>query len=202
MLLEYGFFLYSFSCNCWRGRKVIVPLRTECCDLEGGLHALAFQSPRTAEAFFHTNATVCEMLSVGKLLLGVWFFSIVICSKDVPITEGERRLSLWYHYISEAGLRRSPRIRQLTLNRTHSGVFCSTVQPSSQNSQQVHWGQEEESCTQQDVAGTKLNLSRLILVLWKGDLDTSKFDLIWFYERLWGVKSYYVMSSVGRINPW
>lgn len=29
-----------------------MPLRTECCDLEGGLHALAFQSPRTAEAFF------------------------------------------------------------------------------------------------------------------------------------------------------
>lgn len=59
--------------------------------------------------------------------------------------------------ISEAGLRRSPRIRQLTLNRTHSGVFCSTVQPSSQNSQQVHWGQEEESCTQQDVAGVGLH---------------------------------------------
>uniref|UniRef100_A0A8C9G044 Treslin N-terminal domain-containing protein n=1 Tax=Pavo cristatus TaxID=9049 RepID=A0A8C9G044_PAVCR len=59
--------------------------------------------------------------------------------------------------ISEAGLRRSPRIRRLTLNRTHSGVFCSTAQPSSQNSQQVHWGQEEESCTQQDVAGVGLH---------------------------------------------
>ncbi|XP_021263251.1 treslin isoform X2 [Numida meleagris] len=58
--------------------------------------------------------------------------------------------------ISEAGLRRSPRIRQLTLNRSHSGVFYSTAQPSSQNSQQVHWGQEEESCTQQDVAGVRL----------------------------------------------
>ncbi|XP_015728536.1 treslin [Coturnix japonica] len=56
--------------------------------------------------------------------------------------------------ISEASLR-SPRIRKLTLNRTHSGVFCSTVQPSSQKSQQVHWGQEE-SCTQRDGAGAGL----------------------------------------------
>ncbi|XP_048812113.1 treslin isoform X2 [Lagopus muta] len=56
-----------------------------------------------------------------------------------------------------AGLRRSPRIRQLTLNRTHSGVFYSAAQSSSQNSQQVHWGQEEESCTQQDVAGVRLH---------------------------------------------
>uniref|UniRef100_G1N8M4 TOPBP1 interacting checkpoint and replication regulator n=2 Tax=Meleagris gallopavo TaxID=9103 RepID=G1N8M4_MELGA len=59
--------------------------------------------------------------------------------------------------IREAGLRRSPRIRQLTLNRTHSGVFYSATQSSSQNSQQVHWGQEEESCTQQDVADVGLH---------------------------------------------
>uniref|UniRef100_A0A8C3LN22 TOPBP1 interacting checkpoint and replication regulator n=1 Tax=Chrysolophus pictus TaxID=9089 RepID=A0A8C3LN22_CHRPC len=59
--------------------------------------------------------------------------------------------------ISEAGLRRSPRIRQLTLNRTHSAVFYSAAQSSSQNSQQVRWGQEEESCTQQDVAGVRLH---------------------------------------------
>ncbi|KAM6196010.1 treslin [Sarcoramphus papa] len=57
--------------------------------------------------------------------------------------------------INEAGLRRSPRIKQLSLNRTCSGVFCSTTQPSSQNSQRVHQGQEEESCTLQDVEGIK-----------------------------------------------
>ncbi|XP_030353253.1 treslin isoform X2 [Strigops habroptila] len=57
--------------------------------------------------------------------------------------------------INEAGLRRSPRIKQLSLNRTCSGVFYSTTQPSSQNSQQVHQGQEEESCTLQDVEGMK-----------------------------------------------
>ncbi|XP_075016013.1 treslin [Calonectris borealis] len=56
--------------------------------------------------------------------------------------------------INEAGLRRSPRIKQLSLNRTCSGVFYSTTQPSSQNSQRVHQGQEE-SCTLQDVEGIK-----------------------------------------------
>ncbi|XP_013037268.3 treslin isoform X1 [Anser cygnoides] len=59
--------------------------------------------------------------------------------------------------IIEAGLRRSPRLKQLSLNRTHSGVFYSATQPSSQNSQRVHQGREEESCTQQDVAGIKLH---------------------------------------------
>ncbi|KAM9224123.1 treslin [Leptosomus discolor] len=57
--------------------------------------------------------------------------------------------------INEAGLRRSPRIKQLSLNRTCSGVFCSTTQPRSQSSQRVRQGQEEESCTLQDVEGTK-----------------------------------------------
>ncbi|XP_026712184.1 treslin [Athene cunicularia] len=57
--------------------------------------------------------------------------------------------------INEAGLRRSPRIKQLSLSRTCSGVFYSTTQPSSQNSQQAHQGQEEESSTQQDVEGIK-----------------------------------------------
>ncbi|XP_010121138.1 PREDICTED: treslin, partial [Chlamydotis macqueenii] len=57
--------------------------------------------------------------------------------------------------INEAGLRRSPRIKQLSLSRTCSGVFYSTTQPSSQNSQRVHWGQEEESCTLQDGEGVK-----------------------------------------------
>ncbi|KAM8997192.1 treslin [Ara ararauna] len=57
--------------------------------------------------------------------------------------------------INEAGLRRSPRIKQLSLNRTCSGVFYSTTQPSSQNSQLVHQGQEEESSTLQDVEGMR-----------------------------------------------
>ncbi|XP_074693228.1 treslin isoform X1 [Strix aluco] len=57
--------------------------------------------------------------------------------------------------INEAGLRRSPRIKQLSLSRTCSGVFYSTTQPSSQNSQQAHQGQEEESSTQQDLEGIK-----------------------------------------------
>ncbi|XP_074901192.1 treslin isoform X1 [Buteo buteo] len=56
--------------------------------------------------------------------------------------------------INEAGLRRSPRIKQLSLNRTGSGVFYSATQPSSQNSHRVHQGQEE-SCTLPDVEGIK-----------------------------------------------
>ncbi|XP_067161661.1 treslin isoform X2 [Apteryx mantelli] len=56
-----------------------------------------------------------------------------------------------------AGLRRSPRIKQLLLNRTHSGIFYSAAQPCSQNKQQVHPGQEEESRTQKDVAGIKVH---------------------------------------------
>ncbi|XP_032838936.2 treslin isoform X2 [Tyto alba] len=57
--------------------------------------------------------------------------------------------------INEAGLQRSPCIKQLSLSRTCSGAFYSTTQPSSQNSQRVHQGQEEESCTLQDVEGIK-----------------------------------------------
>ncbi|XP_010074043.1 PREDICTED: treslin, partial [Pterocles gutturalis] len=57
--------------------------------------------------------------------------------------------------ISGTGLRRNPRIKQLSLNRTCSGVLYSTTQPSSRNSQQVHQGQAEESCTLQDVEGIK-----------------------------------------------
>ncbi|XP_062357375.1 treslin [Cinclus cinclus] len=55
--------------------------------------------------------------------------------------------------IYEAGLRRSPRIKQLTLNRTCYGAFYSTTQPSSKNSQHLHQGQEKESCKLQDVEG-------------------------------------------------
>ncbi|KAM6302293.1 treslin isoform 2-T2 [Podargus strigoides] len=55
--------------------------------------------------------------------------------------------------MNESGLRRSPRIKQLSLNRTCSGVFYSAIQPSSQNSQQVRRGQEKKSCTWQDVEG-------------------------------------------------
>ncbi|XP_038003101.1 treslin [Motacilla alba alba] len=55
--------------------------------------------------------------------------------------------------IYEAGLRRSPRIKQLSLNRTCSGAFYSTTQPSSKNSQHLHQGQEKESCKLQDVEG-------------------------------------------------
>ncbi|XP_058703207.1 treslin [Poecile atricapillus] len=55
--------------------------------------------------------------------------------------------------IYEAGLRRSPRIKQLSLNRTCSGAFYSTAQPSSKNSQHLHQGQEKESCKLQDVEG-------------------------------------------------
>ncbi|KAM6257396.1 treslin [Porphyrio hochstetteri] len=50
--------------------------------------------------------------------------------------------------VNEAGLRRSPRIKQLSLSRTRSSIFYSTTQ-------QVHQGQEEESCTLQDVEGIK-----------------------------------------------
>uniref|UniRef100_A0A803VLG4 TOPBP1 interacting checkpoint and replication regulator n=1 Tax=Ficedula albicollis TaxID=59894 RepID=A0A803VLG4_FICAL len=57
--------------------------------------------------------------------------------------------------IYEAGLRRSPRIKQLSLNRTSSGAFYSTAQPSSKNSQHLHQGQEKESCKLQDVEGLK-----------------------------------------------
>ncbi|KAM4893249.1 treslin [Sylvia borin] len=55
--------------------------------------------------------------------------------------------------IYEAGLRRSPRIKQLSLNRTCSGAFYSTTQLSSNNSQHLHQGQEKESCKLQDVEG-------------------------------------------------
>ncbi|XP_041274878.1 treslin [Onychostruthus taczanowskii] len=55
--------------------------------------------------------------------------------------------------IYEAGLRRSPRIKQLSLNRTCSGAFYSTTQPSSKNSQHLHQGQGKESCKLQDVEG-------------------------------------------------
>ncbi|XP_067999515.1 treslin [Melanerpes formicivorus] len=51
--------------------------------------------------------------------------------------------------IRGAGLRRSPRIKQLSLNRTCSGVFYPTAQP------RVQQGHEEESCTLQDVEGIK-----------------------------------------------
>ncbi|XP_050165446.1 treslin [Myiozetetes cayanensis] len=57
--------------------------------------------------------------------------------------------------IYEASLRRSPRIKQLSLNRTCSSAFYSTTQPSSKNSQRVHQGQEKESCALQDVEGLK-----------------------------------------------
>ncbi|XP_021393288.2 treslin isoform X2 [Lonchura striata] len=59
--------------------------------------------------------------------------------------------------IYEAGLRRSPRIKQLSLNRTCSGAFYSTTQPSSKNSQHLHQGQEKENCKRQDVEGLKQN---------------------------------------------
>uniref|UniRef100_A0A8C5TRH1 TOPBP1 interacting checkpoint and replication regulator n=1 Tax=Malurus cyaneus samueli TaxID=2593467 RepID=A0A8C5TRH1_9PASS len=65
--------------------------------------------------------------------------------------------------IYEAGLRRSPRIKQLSLNRTCSGAFYSTTPPSSKNAQHLYQGQEKESCKLQDVEGTEWDLSRLIL---------------------------------------
>ncbi|XP_068881489.1 treslin [Aphelocoma coerulescens] len=55
--------------------------------------------------------------------------------------------------IYEAGLRRSPRIKQLSLNRTCSGAFYSTTQPSSKNSEHLCQRQEKESCKLQDVEG-------------------------------------------------
>ncbi|XP_062439684.1 treslin [Rhea pennata] len=58
--------------------------------------------------------------------------------------------------ICEAGLRRSPRIKQLLLNRTRSGTFYSTAQPCSQTKQQVYPQQEKESCAQKEVAGIKV----------------------------------------------
>ncbi|XP_067411780.1 treslin isoform X2 [Emydura macquarii macquarii] len=51
------------------------------------------------------------------------------------------------------GLRRSPRIKQLSLNRTHSGSFYSTAQPSSRNMQRVHLVQQEVTCVKQDLTG-------------------------------------------------
>lgn len=85
--------------------------------------------------------------------------------EDVPMVEGEKEgLISNILPFSEAGLRRSPRIKQLSLNRTCSGVSYSTTQPSSQNSHRVHQGQEE-SCTLPDVEGTEWDLSRLILLI-------------------------------------
>ncbi|XP_063025921.1 treslin [Melospiza melodia melodia] len=55
--------------------------------------------------------------------------------------------------IYEASLRRSPRIKQLALNRTCSGAFYSTTLPSSKKSQHLQQGQEKESCKLQDVEG-------------------------------------------------
>nr|XP_048723259.1 treslin isoform X1 [Caretta caretta] len=55
--------------------------------------------------------------------------------------------------MSEVGLRRSPRIKQLSLNRTHSGSFYSTAQPSSRNMQRVHLVQREVTCVKQDRTG-------------------------------------------------
>ncbi|XP_006258142.3 treslin isoform X1 [Alligator mississippiensis] len=53
--------------------------------------------------------------------------------------------------MSDGGLRRSPRIKQLSLNRTHSGFFYSTTQSNSQNMQRVRLGQQEESSIHQDL---------------------------------------------------
>lgn len=66
---------------------------------------------------------------------------------------------------SEAGLRRSPRIKQLSLNRTCSGAFYSTTQPNSKNSQHLRQGQENESCKLQDAEGTEWDLNRLIVLI-------------------------------------
>ncbi|XP_043349216.1 treslin isoform X2 [Dermochelys coriacea] len=55
--------------------------------------------------------------------------------------------------MSEVGLRRSPPIRQLSLNRTHSGSFYSTAQPSSRSMQRVHFVQREVTCVKQDITG-------------------------------------------------
>ncbi|XP_075753196.1 treslin isoform X2 [Pelodiscus sinensis] len=58
--------------------------------------------------------------------------------------------------MSEGGLRRSPRIKQQLLNRTHSSSFYSTTQPSSRNMQRVHLVQQEVTCVKQDLTGIPL----------------------------------------------
>ncbi|XP_074862427.1 treslin isoform X2 [Carettochelys insculpta] len=55
--------------------------------------------------------------------------------------------------MSEACLRRSPRIKQQLLNRTHSGSFYSITQPSARSMQRVHSVQREVTCVKQDVTG-------------------------------------------------
>ncbi|XP_054071255.1 treslin [Rissa tridactyla] len=89
--------------------------------------------------------------------------------------------------INEAGLRRSPRIKQLSLNRTCSDVFYSTTQPRSQNSQRVHQGQEE-SCTLQDVEGIK----------WHSDTPTVQTPKRFFFGAVIDMCSPAVKHSPGR----
>ncbi|XP_074012384.1 treslin [Numenius arquata] len=89
--------------------------------------------------------------------------------------------------INEAGLRRSPRIKQLSLNRTCSDVFYSTIQPSSQNSQRVHQGQEE-SCTLQDVEGIK----------WHSETPTVQTPKRFFFGAVIDMCSPAVKHSPGR----
>ncbi|KAM6387821.1 treslin [Pluvialis apricaria] len=89
--------------------------------------------------------------------------------------------------INEAGLRRSPRIKQLSLNRTCSGVFYSTTQPRSQNSQRVHQGQEE-SCTLQDVEGIK----------WHSETPTVQTPKRFFFGAVFDTCSPAVKHSPGR----
>ncbi|XP_014799797.1 PREDICTED: treslin [Calidris pugnax] len=89
--------------------------------------------------------------------------------------------------INEASLRRSPRIKQLSLKRTCSDVFYSTTQPISQNSQQVHQGQEE-SCSLQDVEGVK----------WHSETPTVQTPKRFFFGAVIDTCSPAVKHSPGR----
>lgn len=147
-------------------------------------------------AFLWNACPACDILAVWKFLCGVFSYKLFLKMSSL-LRETEVSISNLLTF-AEAGLRRSPRIKQLSLNRTCSGVFYSTTQPSSQNSQLVHQGQEEESSTLQDVEGTEWDLSRLVLLIWKAGMDSSDFDLIWLYKRLQEAKIYHVISSVDR----
>ncbi|XP_055969891.1 treslin [Sorex fumeus] len=63
----------------------------------------------------------------------------------------------------EAGLRRSPRIKQLSLTRTHSGSFYSLSQPKSRSVQRVHSLQQAKSDQREDSPVQRIQTPKRLL---------------------------------------
>lgn len=125
-----------------------------------------FQILKKTEPFLHLLAFlgemgICREVSSESMFPAVVELFLIMC----PLQRGKEGSVSNVLAFSEAGLRRSPRIKQLSLNRTCSGTFYSTTQPSSKTSQHLHQGQEKESSKLQDVEGTEWDLNRLILLI-------------------------------------